>query len=65
MLMPTNLMVAGLVLVTASPQFPSIVSTQQQGTFTLLTVNTAASQSELWAGGTVYFTHKSRTDTFR
>ena len=57
MLMPTNLMVAGLVLVTASPQFPSIVSTQQQGTFTLLTVNTAASQSELSAGGTVYFTH--------
>ena len=55
--MPTNLMVAGLVLVTASPQFPSIVSTQQQGTFTLLTVNTAASQSELSAGGTVYFTH--------
>ena len=49
--MPTNPMVAGLVLVTASPQFPSIVSTQQQGTFTLLTVNTAASQSELWAGG--------------
>ena len=42
MLMPTNPMVAGLVLVTASPQFPSIVSTQQQGTFTLLTVNTAA-----------------------
>ena len=57
MLMPTNLMVAGLVLVTASPQFPSIVSTQQQGTFTLLTVNTAASQSQLSAGGTVYFTH--------
>ena len=65
MLMPTNPMVAGLVLVTASPQFPTIVSTQQQGTFTLLTVNTAASQSELSAGGTVYFTHKSRTDTFR
>ena len=58
MLMPTNPMVAGLVLVTASPQFPTIVSTQQQGTFTLLTVNTAASQS-------VYFTHNSRTDTFR
>ena len=50
MLMPTNLMVAGLVLVTASPQFPTIVSTQQQGTFTLLTVNTAASQTELWPG---------------
>ena len=57
MLMPTNPMVAGLVLVTASPQFPTIVSTQQQGTFTLLTVNTAASQSELSGGGTVYFTH--------
>ena len=55
--MPTNPMMAGLVLVTASPQFPSIVSTQQQGTFTLLTVNTAASQSQLSAEGTVYFTH--------
>ena len=64
MLMPTNLVMAGLVLVTVSPQFPNIVSDTTAGTFTLVTVNTAASQSELWARGQST-TYNSRIDRFR